>query len=717
MAYRHGVRAWKIARQYAGDTHTLPIIYNLLHNIENHTLNILKLCECLHETTTQPYLFTRLQEFYAQPTIATKKTTNQHSSIYGQLYHPKLSHIPKDSNPFSLLASFPSDEIMETSTEQDTTPITVAPNPKMSTSTETLWVNDTSVTRLSEVIINQLNIDRQNQVDAGDVTDDPQPQYEDPTFKVISPVKSIQHMRFNLIRRRDTTSDITTLKLFKSFASIMREIDNDICILPYEANKHHISPLTNVRQINAVDDNKLRLYFRSYHRKQHYSLSGYFHIGTTLSSEILFTHPKMLEWLDSHRYYIKLSPSQTEEMVQIGALLFSSVYIYRADLKISIINHPLWTPKNLGDSPVFELFTSDFIASDKKTRLIFVSAEKTKTEEVAALFSKIYDGKPKAYPNGAMMLFIPMHEDTNYTMEYRKKLVFNHDSFIGKEDAITINGLQNLNNEVLLKNGDKISIRMLLKSLPASQGMLRPQLFQFIEPNNSGVTTLATFQAQDREFIEKRKDNIENELRAIVASEDIDKLFLSNMEGIWCGGISKNKGGKIIPTKPPSHHTQQHISQITSILHSPPKKRALAMDSHNTPTTALQHHYTIPPAHFSQNQPTPPSMPTLPIALDPPLITQIDHRFLRIEETIQQHQEYNEQFHSRLLSLEKTTQSTDTKIDLILNKIESINHPPKQRKVNFSPESFDQDQDMHENHHPNSQLHNPIHGCEQQCRH
>ncbi len=55
--------------------------------------------------------------------------------------------------------------------------------------------------------------------------------------------------------------------------------------------------------------------------------------------------------------------------------------------------------------------------------------------------------------------------------------MFNHDSFLGKEDAVTIKGLQNLNNEISLKNGDKITIFMLLKGLPASQGMSLPQLF------------------------------------------------------------------------------------------------------------------------------------------------------------------------------------------------------------------------------------------------
>jgi hypothetical protein len=61
-----------------------------------------------------------------------------------------------------------------------------------------------------------------------------------------------------------------------------------------------------------------------------------------------------------------------------------------------------------------------------------------------------------------------------------------------------------------------------------------------------------------------------------------------------------------------------------------------------------------------------------------PIIAQIDHRFSIIEETIQQHQEYNENFHHRLLNLEKTTTNTDTKIKMILNKMDTFNNPAKQ---------------------------------------
>jgi hypothetical protein len=342
--------------------------------------------------------------------------------------------------------------------------------------------------------------------------------------------------------------------------------------------------------------------------------------------------------------------------------------------------------------------------------MIFVSTEKTKTEEVSNLFRTIYDRKPKAYPNGAMMIFIPMNEDTQYSPDYRKKLIFNHESFIGKEDAITINGLQNLNNELSLKNGDKISINMLLKSLPASQGMSRPKLFQFVEPNSSGITTLATFQTQDKPFIEKRKENLEKELRAIIAADAADQLIISDTDGLWCGGITKNNGGKIIPTKSPSPNTQNHIAQISSLLRSPPKKHGLPEYQQNQVTTN-KHHYII---NSTQDTQRPASVRrTYPPTANhtDPMLTNIDNRFIHIEESIQKQQEHNNTFHTRLLQLESTTTTTDTKIDAILDKLEVMCKSPKCRKVSARSESPIQEYEMDENDHPNSQPHTQFTGC------
>ncbi len=40
-----------------------------------------------------------------------------------------------------------------------------------------------------------------------------------------------------------------------------------------------------------------------------------------------------MEWMVSYCYYARICPSQTEEMVEIGALCYSSTLIFRDHLK------------------------------------------------------------------------------------------------------------------------------------------------------------------------------------------------------------------------------------------------------------------------------------------------------------------------------------------------------------------------------------------------
>jgi hypothetical protein len=51
------------------------------------------------------------------------------------------------------------------------------------------------------------------------------------------------------------------------------------------------------------------------------------------------------------------------------------------------------------------------------------------------------------------------------------KILFNHQKFIGDENLFSIGGLNDLNKIIKLKNNKQASIRHLLKSLPASEGM------------------------------------------------------------------------------------------------------------------------------------------------------------------------------------------------------------------------------------------------------
>jgi len=184
-------------------------------------------------------------------------------------------------------------------------------------------------------------------------------------------------------------------------------------------------------------------------------------------------------------------------MMQIWALCYSNIFMYRKDLKAAILAHHLWNPGEDGSQPIFELYLSDFIAAGKKTKMIFISAEQSKAKETLELFKKLYDGSPKAYPNGYMMLFIPLMDGDIHSTEFRSKILYNHDQYVGEESAFSIGGFQDIKTSILLKAGNKVSLRALLKSIPASNGMSRPQLYQHVEPNISGVVMMVTLQKQD----------------------------------------------------------------------------------------------------------------------------------------------------------------------------------------------------------------------------
>jgi hypothetical protein len=117
-----------------------------------------------------------------------------------------------------------------------------------------------------------------------DGEDDPDlPTYEQPKDQIITKTKLNQRIRFNLIHHRGTVADIPAVKLFKSFTTTLKTVDPSINILPFHSSKQRYSSLTTLKQIQSMEDNKLGQFFKSYHPKQHYSISGYFHISSTLS--------------------------------------------------------------------------------------------------------------------------------------------------------------------------------------------------------------------------------------------------------------------------------------------------------------------------------------------------------------------------------------------------------------------------------------------------
>jgi len=175
-----------------------------------------------------------------------------------------------------------------------------------------------------------------------------------------------------------------------------------------------------------------------------------------------------------------------------------------------------------------------------------------------------------------MMVFIPIADLFNSPPEFRSKLQFNHEKYIGDETLFSIGGFQNLNNLVTLKNGTTLSIRMLLKSIPASEGMTRPQLFQQAEPNHGATITIVTFQASDKDLVLARQDTLEEEIRNVLAPDREQKIFMNEFDGIWFGGVNNTKRGiQYSSIKNKTKDDVDYSAHINSIMNSSPKKRVL----------------------------------------------------------------------------------------------------------------------------------------------
>jgi hypothetical protein len=538
------------------------------------------------------------------------------------------------------------------------------------------WTADASVSRLSHDILKQLQLDSSSSPTG---THNKYLTSTTQSNSATSIALTNQRIRFNLICHRYTMGDAKTVQLFRSFTSSLRDIDQSLIILPVNSLKQHISGLTNQKQILAIDKNKMLTYFNPYYKKQSYSLSGYFQISTSMTFTELTQHQTIQEWLEHNRFYIKLCPSQHEEMVQVGALCFSSIFIYREDLKQSILKHPMWTDQYSQNPPIFEIYPADLTGSSKKTKMLFISVECSKQQQITSFFSDMYDGSTKDYPNGAMMLFIPLFDGITYSHEQRDKIIFKHETFIGTEEAMCIGGLSDLNNTIEIKGGHQVSLRMLMKSMPATQGMSHSQLFQFVEPNISGVTTIVTFQSCDKPFIDARKAYLEAELRKIILPGEEHKVFLNDEDGIWFSGVRKQKNGKIFTAQQPSKSTMAQYNHVTSILHSPPKKRPNIQTSQSTPIIAPK------PAAIPQLNTSHPTAPAQPRQTNPSHHPQIAAQFQKITAEFQLQHERNTLFDQHIGNLETTTNKIDSNVESIMSRLDILLTntplPSKKRKT------------------------------------
>jgi hypothetical protein len=420
--------------------------------------------------------------------------------------------------------------------------------------------------------------------DAEQTNDSPPPS----VTTILAQEQPSNRYRINLIRHKFAThTDLTTLHLFKAFANAAKKTDKTLIFLPVDSQKQSLSPLISQKHIDTLTANQLRLYFTSFYRDQHHSISGFIHVITSLTIEEMGSKLPLAEWLQTYQYSVLLCKSQDEEMSLAGALCYGSLFLHRDGLLEGIKSHPTWAEMNKDrEKPiVIGLVVKPFKSPGRSVDMIFVRAERSKKELVQEFLLNLYDGTPKKYPRGDMLFFIPVASklENDYTDEQRAKYVFNHTTFVGDEDCMAIFGLVDLCSEVKLKDGSIITVRTLLKCLPASPGMSRNRLFQVVDKNPSYNCIIVTFQKCDRALVEDRKFGFEQERLSHLAPEQAAQIFIDEIAGVQFVPTYHKFKGKIIRVHHPTKTHQDFVRHADNIMCSPPKKRA-----HSTGTTQQQ---------------------------------------------------------------------------------------------------------------------------------
>jgi hypothetical protein len=534
---------------------------------------------------------------------------------------------------------------------------------------KSFFVEDLTVSEVSDIVFESIQRDRiALETEEGVSATSP---LAPTTTNLSLEVPVSQHLRINLIHHRHArTTGMTTLKLFKSLLHTLRLVDKNISIMPYDSKKQQYTAIVSNKQIDTLNDNQLRLYFQPWHREQYYSLSGFIHLCSFMSYDELISQPPLVEWLDTYQYSTKKCSSQSEEMTIIGAFCYGSTWIYREDLKLHIMKHPEWTKQDTDPNKplIFDLLLRTFRGIKKSTPMIFVSTERSKQETVREIFKIIYDGTAKTYPRGEMMLFFPTRNGDQYTPEQRERIIFNHETYLGEEEVTAIHGLQNLNTEITLKGGKTTTIRTLLKSLPATDGMSRNRLFQLADPNAGQTCTIVTFQKNDRLFIDQRKASIEQELRSVLAQGEASKLFTDEVEGIWFGGHARKRNGKPIALSIPHKADLEYIKHTESLLNTQPKKRNHSeQQGHVRPPTQITYRGMVQAQHTQTTQSIsihdPEGTTTTTTTQTSQTVTAtMEARFQYIETEMKNQKEQQIGMDDRLVQLENRTMTIDDNI-------------------------------------------------------
>jgi len=270
-----------------------------------------------------------------------------------------------------------------------------------------------------------------------------------------------------------------------------------------------------------------------------------------------------------------------------------------------------------------------------------------------------------------------------------------HDRIGDSVKAMTIKGWRSLDTKVSLKTIDGTpaysTVKELLLSLRASQGMVTHFLFHSIEEQVNSDFYLAVYAAENEELLEERLKSLAKDISTLLAPGELEKFFIDSHLGFVFGRDIRQyvTSDSIIPsnTSPSSALQLQRINQM---VRSPSTKRTSASTStssssratrskpaETTPRAAanMTTSYSSVTQLNTRSYCTPATSYTSSTANTEVSIT-IERRFVSIETTLQEQQQQQDEMNIKLDSLDNV--STESNI-LIKQLIADLQISPSAR--------------------------------------
>ncbi len=499
-----------------------------------------------------------------------------------------------------------------------------------------------------------------------------------PTFQPSSQVQpSYFNHRFAIYRKPSmpyAANAPSQLNLFKSFCNSLKSIDPQIQVLPMR-NDRQIHPLSTTDQINSIDEIGLLNFFKPYKRTKK-TLSGDFHIGTTLTFDELKAHKNFTTWFYMNGYNVMLNSCQTSDMVRIGFLNRVRTFTYRDDLKSHIMLSDQWNAKPFHFRLYFDSFNTN--VKGPISYVLMVDVDRPSIETSLKFFQTYFDGDQQNSSNKINYLFFPLFRKS-YSDEERKTIIQDNNHHTDGVSIVALTGLNDLNTIIDLNQRIKTTIRHLLLAIPAP-GTRTNKLFLQVERQPTNQWLLCCFNSTDATKVTLRLSSLETLLKRYVKQSEHQKLFTSDDCTLKFNGqaapVRKGKTQKVIQGA--SEETVQYAASALKKLHTPAPKR-LAVEFEQTQdvaTTPRPQAVTPAPIQTTAAPPhNPPMENQFPATIEATLLNQ-NNRLISLEECCSMLAES-----TKNLGIQITTMNDNihSRMNEMATAINNIHHPSDQR--------------------------------------